>query len=137
MASQLLLTPSPGATADPSLSGMLAGGSQSTAPAPRCFDIEPSVFFSVDGTGDRIEFFPPIAVGEQVINMKLVTNGGRDIPARYHAPSDHCAATTLLIDWLGTERLEDVDDFAVDESRTVLVINCQRFVQAAANAAPG
>jgi len=126
--SAFLVVPSPPSAADPSLS--LYNASVSTAVGCQSFDIEPAVFVSSENTGDRVEFFPPIAVGEQVINMKLIPASGNEIPAFCHSPTGKGGAQ-LLIDWPGTERLQNVDEFRFeDETRTTLIINRQRFHRA-------
>jgi hypothetical protein len=97
--------------------------------------IPTSAFISVENTGDRVEIFPPIGVGEQQVNMKLITPTGREIPAFYHSPSlstNHGAdgkrsTITFLIDWPGIERLENVDEFHHNDAAGTLVINKQSF----------
>jgi hypothetical protein len=94
------------------------------------FTIPTSVFASTN-THDRIEFFDRFAIGDSRMNMKLVSELGRDIPA-YYSPASHGrkgSEVPLDIEWSGSERLDGVDKFSYNRALDEISMNGQTFTK--------
>lgn len=90
----------------------------------------PTSVFTCTNNKDRIEFFDRFAIGDSRMNMKLVSEQGRDIPAFYSKTRGRKdGEIPLRVEWSGSERLEGVDKFTYDTAHDEIHLNGQTFTK--------